>query len=395
METTNFWTYVAILRKRLWVILLLFAATMIVILGRDLLRPPAYQSSLVLQLLPLEPEEVTLFTRLTTATSSDVVNQIFSQYSYLVRSSRIAQQTVAETGLDITAEQLAAGITVVRDPWIDLLTVSVTAARPEDAELLLVKQVELALTELRQSRARPSEAAGRFLDTELAAAERELDAAEAALLQFKLDNAIEYVDREIVAEQDTIRSLIAAQEEANIEAQRLTAIVAALEQQVKDAQAQAAAQVAGSPEAAYYTQLAQDLNTAVINRRAEAAGQRARAANAYALVATHQTNLAALITIAGQHQQLVDLVREKQESRDFLAGKAREARLKVSQSRNIGYLEVIGSPTTPRSQVATRTMRIALLGGGLSLVAGVIIAFILEFLEQTLNRGFDSQRKRH
>ncbi|PKO24166.1 MAG: hypothetical protein CVU38_00320 [Chloroflexi bacterium HGW-Chloroflexi-1] len=386
METTSFWTYIAILKKRLWVILLLFAATMTIILGCDWLSPPIYQSSLVLQLLPLEPEEVTLYTRLNTATASDIVNQIFFQFSYLVRSSKIAQQTQAETGIDVTADDLAASVSVVRDPWIDLLTVSVAAEKPEDAETLLVKQVELALEELRQSRARPLETLGRFLDAALAAADRELDAAQEELLRFKLANELEYVDREIIAEQDAIRSLIAAQEEANIEAQRLGAIVEALEQQVKDAQAQASAQAADGPEAQYMTKLAQDLNVTAVNRRVEAAGQRARAANAYALVAKHQTNLASLITIAGQYRQLVDAVQEKQDSRNFLAAKAREARLKVSQSRNIGYLQIISSPSTPRSQVATRTVRTALLGGGLSLVAGVVLAFVLEFLEQILRR---------
>ncbi len=79
-----------------------------------------------------------------------------------------------------------------------------------------------------------------------------------------------------------------------------------------------------------------------------------------------------------------DLVQEKQNSRDFLADKVREARLKQSQSENVGYLQVIQPPTTPQSQVSTRTVQVALLGGGLSLVAGGLLAFLLEFIEQML-----------
>lgn len=393
METMSFWTYIAILRKRLWVILLLFAATMTIILGRDWLTPPVYQSSLVLQVLPLEPEEVTLYTRLSTDSSSEVIDLIFFQFSYLVRSDKIAQQTQAATGIDITADELAAGITVERDPRGDLLTVSLAAKNPEDAEALLVKQVELALTELRQSRARPSETSGRFLEAELATAEHELDAAQEELLRFKLANGLEYIEREITSVQDSIRSLLAAQDGANIEAQRLDALVEALEKQVEDAQAQAAARPAGSAEALYFAQLAQDLNSTAINYRVEAAGQRARAESSYALLAKHQTNLASLITIAGQYQQLEEAVQEKQDSRNFLAAKAREARLKVSQSRSIGYLQIVGSPTTPRSRIASRTLQTALLGGGLSLLAGVILAFLLEFLEQVLHRAPRSQQE--
>ncbi len=394
METTSFWTYLAVLRKRLWVILLLFAATMVIILGRDWLRPPVYQSSLVLQVLPLEPEEVTLYTRLGTSSQSDVIDLIFYQFSYLVRSAQIAQQTQAETDVDITVYELAESVSVVRDPRGDLLTVSVTAKTPEDAEVLLVKQVDLSLAELRQSRARSSETSGRFLDAELAIAEQELDVAQEELLNFKLANGLEDVNREIMAEQDAIRELVAAQEDANIEAQRLDATIVILAKQAQDAQAQASTAPVDSAEAAYLTTLAQNLSASVANRRVEAVGQRARADSAYALLAKHQTNLASLMTIAGKQQQLAEVVQEKQDTRDFLFAKAREAQLKISQSRSIGYLQVVGSPSTPRSQVVTRTLRTALLGGGLSLMAGIILAFVLEFTERTLRHTSSRRQER-
>jgi uncharacterized protein involved in exopolysaccharide biosynthesis len=394
METTSFWTYLAVLRKRLWVILLLFAATMIIILGRDWLTPPGYQSSLVLQALPLEPEEVTLYTRLGTSSQSDVIDLIVYQFSYLVRSTQMAQQTKAETDVDITVDELADSVSVVRDPRGDLLTVSVTAKTPEDAEALLVKQVDLSLAELRQSRARSSETSRRFLDAEMAIAEQGLDVAQEELLNFKLANGLEDVDREIRAEQDAIRELVAAQEEANIEAQRLDAIVEMLEKQAQDAQARAAAEPVDSVEAVYLRDLVRNLSASAASQRVEAVGQRARADSAYALLAKHQTNLASLMTIAGKQQQLVEVVQEKQDTRDFLFTKAREAQLKVSQSRSIGYLQVVGSPSTPRSQVATRTLRTALLGGGLSLVAGVILAYILESLERTLRRTSSQRQER-
>ncbi len=386
MDTTSFWTYLAVIRRRLWVVLLLFAATMVIILGRHWLTPPVYQSSVVLQVLPLEPEEVTLYTRLNTSSQTDLIDLIFYQFSYLVRSTQIAQQTVAKTDAHITVDELVESVSVVRDPRGDLLTVSVTAGSPEEAEALLVEQVDLSLAELRQSRARPSETTGRFLDTELATAEQELDAAQEEILRFKLANGLEYVDREITAEQDAIRGLAAAQEEAVIEVERLGAMVEMLEKQAQDARAQAAAAPEGSAEAAYWNSRVQELGISAAERRTEAVGQQTRADSAYALLAKHQTNLASLMTISGKQQKLTEVVQEKQDNRDFLSAKAREAQLKVSQSRNIGYLQVVGSPSTPRSQLSTRTLRTALLGGGLSLIAGVILVFVLEFLEQTLRR---------
>lgn len=384
METTNAWNYLGVLRKRLWVILLLFAATMTIVLVRVWTAPPAYRSSLVLQIIPLEPEEVTLFTRVNTLSLDATIDLIQFQFGNLVRSPRIAQRALSQTGIEMSSADFAAGITFERDPAGDLVTVSVTAASPADAEKLLLAQVELALEEFRQSRARPLEATGKFLEAELVQAERDLEAARADVLRFKLANGIEFIDREIVAEQDAIRNLSVAQEQANIETQRLAAIIEELDRQSTDARAKGASLPADSPEGAAWIKLAQDLTAAAANRRVEAAGQRAQATGSYTLLAKHQTNLAALITLSDQYQLLQDVAQERLNSRDFLATKAREARLKQSQGLNIGYLQAVGAPTTPRGQMSTRALQIALLAGSLSLVAGCVLAFLLEFLEQTL-----------
>ncbi len=269
-----------------------------------------------------------------------------------------------------------------------------TAGTPEEAEQILVKQVELALQQYRESRARPAVASGRFLETELDTAERELENARAELLRFKLDTGFEYLDREIVAEQDTIRQLSAAQEQANIEVQRLEAVMRELQSQRDAAEAAAAAVPADSPQAAALQARLSSLDTQIAERTVEVAGQRQRAAASFSLLAEHQTNLASLITLTGQSQQLQDLVQEKQDTRDFLADKAREARLKQSQSENVGYLQVIQPPTTPQSRISTRTLQIALLGGGLSLVVGGLLAFLLEFVEQTVRTMPRRQRER-
>ncbi len=391
---TSVWSYLAVLRKRLWLILLLFAVTMVVILVRAWRTPPAYASSTVLQVMPLESEEVTLFARQNTVSSADATAQVIFQFTNLVRSTGIAQRTLSETGIRMTARQLLDGLAVERDPAGDIITVSATAETPEAAEQILVKQVELALQQYRESRARPAAAAGRFLATELETAERELENARAELLRFKLNTGFEYLDREIVAEQDTIRQLSAAQEQSNIEVQRLEAVVRELQSQRDAAEAAAATVQADSPQATALQARLSSLDTQIAERTVEVAGQRQRAAASFSLLAEHQTNLASLITLTGQSQQLQDLVQEKQNSRDFLADKAREARLKQSQSENVGYLQVIQPPTTPHNQISTRTLQIALLGGGLSLVAGGLLAFLLEFIEQTLRTAPRRHRDR-
>jgi uncharacterized protein involved in exopolysaccharide biosynthesis len=384
MMETNFWTYLAVLKRRFWVILLLVAATMAVILGRAWTTPPAYRSSTMLQVIPLEPEEVTLFTRLNTVSPADTIDLILFQFESLVRSPRIAQQVVSELGVDASASEIAGSVLVTRDPAGDLITVSVTADSPEAAEQALQKQVDLALADFRESRARPSMASGRFLQTELDAAELELDAARAAVLQFKLDNRVESFDRELANQEQAIRDLRAARQAAELGIKRSEAAIAELEKQREAAQKALAAAPADSPAATTAAQRLRDLENQTAAERVAVASRQAEAEGLAPLLAERETGMASLINLSGQYQQLVDALRERQDDRDFLAGKVREAQLKESQSRSIGYLQVVSPPSTPRSQVPTRTLQTALLGALLALVAGAVLVFALEFIERAL-----------
>lgn len=401
METGSFWRYLAVIRKRLWLILLLFAATMVVILVRAWSTPPTYRSSLTLQVIPLEPEEVTLFSRAATTSIADLNDLTLFQFTNALRDSSVALRAIGAAGVNISAGDLLDNIQIGRDPSGDKITVSVTAREPQDAQALVIAQVAQAQAELQQSRSLPAAATGRFLAAELANADRDLTAAKDELLRFKLANNMESVEREINAEQDAIRALTGTREAADVEAQRLIAMAAELDRQGKEAEAKAqeagarieaatAAKKAPDPDdvaaAAAWRQLAQDLLQTANSRRVDAAGQRQVGVGYTGMVSQHQTNLTSLITLGGQYQKLQDVLKERQDARDFLAGKVLEARLKQAQSQNVGYLQIVGEPVTPAGQVSTRTLEIAILGGGLSLVIGVVLAFLLEFLEQSVRQ---------
>jgi uncharacterized protein involved in exopolysaccharide biosynthesis len=386
MESNTFGSYAAVVRKRLWVILLIFAATMALILFRAWQTPPAYRSSVSVAIIPSDPAEVSLFSRTQNFIPSTDYDIAYAQFSSIVQSQAIAQRTLAETGIQMLPAELMSHVAVVRDPIGDRINVSVTAPNPDDAEKLLSKQVELAVQEFRKSRTRQADAMQSFLDGELAAAQRDLETTQAELQRFKLDNGIESLERELTAEQDTVRGLRLQQEEAEVEAQRLEALAAALETQSKDAAATAATFPEKSADAAYWSNLARDLSTTALNRRAEAAGQRARQTGAATRTAQHETGLQALITLAEQLQKLQETLKQRQDNRDFIAGKVREVSLRQDQADAVGYLQIIGTPSTPKTQLPTRTLQIALLGAAASVVAGIVLVFFLEFLERGLRR---------
>ena len=385
MNTNSFWDYAAIVRKRLWVVLLLFAATMIIILARAWSTPPAYSASMLLQVMPLESEEVPLFTRTTgtTSTSSDV---ILFQFETAVRSQGVALRTIADTGVSVSPAALLERVDFQREPGGDLASVIVTADSPQDAERVVQAHVKNALAELRSGRTRALITTGKFLHSELDNAEAELQTARDELRRFKLTNSVDSLEKEILAAQDANRNLRSAQESADMEAQRLTAMATELERQSAAAQAKAAAAPPESDEAASWLRLARDLYQTAINRRVEAAGQKSMQASYYTTLSEHENRLALLITLTEEYEHLQDVVREKETTRDFLAGKAREADLKERQSQTVGYLEIVGEPHTASAPLTAYTLRIALLGGALSLVAGIVLVFVLEFLAQTLRQ---------
>lgn len=383
MEMT-FWTYLAVLKRRFWLILLLLAATMAVILGRAWTAPPVYRSSTVLQAIPLEPEEVTLYTRLDSVSSAETVDLILFQFSDLVRSTLIAQRTIEATGIAMTAADLAHRVSVQRDPAGDLLSVFVDASMPEHAEQLLGIQIDLALREFRERRARSSGISGEFLQGQLARAEADLATAREAVLQFKLANSIEYLDRELVAQQQAIRDLIAGQQGQEIDISRLEAELAEVGRQSAAITESSVAASSDGAIAVGSVKRLEELEARASALAIDIAGARGELDAASALMSRHQTELAALITLGGRYQALQDEVAERQTTRDFIAAKAREARLKESQSRDIGYLQIVSAPSTPRSQVAARTLQVALLGALLSIVGGGVLVFLLEFLERSL-----------
>ena len=71
----------------------------------------------------------------------------------------------------------------------------------------------------------------------------------------------------------------------------------------------------------------------------------------------------------------------------FLADKANEAQIKLSQGRNIGYLQVIDPASLPGVALPKRTLQLLIVGIIVSLLIAVILAFILEALEVSLGRS--------
>jgi len=263
---------------------------------------------------------------------------------------------------------------------------------PQEAEAIVTAQVDNALASYRADRARPAVTTGEFITGQLAEAEQTLATAQADLLRFKLAHSLESLEREIVACQDIVRDLRRQQDNAGLEVASLTARIAALEGEAAAAEEAARAAeaksngVTASGEQVNAARRASDLRATVAALRGELAGQRAVQAELDRAIARWETELASLIGLNDEHTRLTNAVTQAQNTRDFLANKAMEARLKQQQGLSVGYLKVVEPARRPDQPVPSRTLQLALVGGLLSLVAGAVLAFLLEFIE-SLVRG--------
>lgn len=405
---------VAVLRRRWWLILLIMVAAVGVTFIGSLNAPPVYRSSMRLQVLVLDEQEVTLFTRLSTAASGEQVFITQSNFSDVLRSPLIAWQTIKDLGLDMSANELLDGLTV--SVSADFMTVSYEASSAQLAQDILAQHVQNALEHYKSLRARPAIAAGQFIQAELDSQAQTLKAAQDDLVKFQLEHNVGDLLREINALQDVLRNLETSRSTALAEAARADTLAQQWQQFADEAEAAAeaareqlrslvpltatlgtptaAATVAEQPalteqiqalqeEIAYQSDLARSYRATARTHQANAAAQRAVATEQEKVINQRKTDLAQLISLSSEYNALVAAVNSAQADYDFLRSKAVEARLKQRQIRDVGYLQVVEPPFLPAAPAPSPTLRLTLLAALISLLVGLIVALLLEFVSPT------------
>ncbi len=382
MQTNDFSRYLAILCKRIWMILLLFAITMIVIMINALTAKPVYQAAVRLQIIPVESEQVALYSP--TSTSGDSTELITFQFSQIVRSSKIAWRTITQLGLNMDAETLLNKLSTTQE--YGFITVIAGADTPQDAEAIVTMQVEKALSAYRGDQSRPAVVTGEFISQQLAEAERALTTARADLLRFKLNESLDSLDREMAAYQELVRNLRSRREDAILAEKSLTAQAEALAQEIRTADAEAQQAKPESAERGDAIRRASDLRGAVASLRGEIAGQRAIQIEYDRAIVEAETELTSLIGLSKEYTRLQNQLTQAQNTRDFLFNKALEAQLKQRQGLSVGYLQIVDPASRPERPLPNRIPQLAVIGGVLSLVLGTILAFLFEFID-TLMRN--------
>jgi uncharacterized protein involved in exopolysaccharide biosynthesis len=379
MDITEFLTYWQVIRKRLWLIALLFIATMAVILVTGLTSPPVYRATVKLQVVGSEPEQVSLFGNVRTTTTTDEIATVQNEFVSVLKNGLVAWRTIAELNLSASALDVLNRISIVREG--DAIYVTAEADTPQGAESLVTTHVDKAIQYYREYRALPARVAREFLTAQLQEAGDRLAQAKDALLKFKLQNNLDSLERELNAYQDIIRALEAQRDAASVEEQKALAVAQSYRAEAQKAQAELDKLSETAASRAYYQETARRFLQLAAEQDAAAAGHRAARAELDQQISQKESELLALIGLREKYDQLNREVALAEQDYNFLLAKENEARLKEAAALQVGYIQITEPARTPDAPAQSNLPRLAAVGGVTSLMVGIILAFVLEFIE--------------
>lgn len=393
----------AILRRRWWLIVALMVGAVAVTLVVTLSAPPAYRSSLRLQALALDDQEVALYTRRSSGGVSEQIALTQFNFNETLQNSLIAWRTIRDLDLEISANQLLGNLSTSAAG--DFVTVTYDAATPQEAMDVLNRHVENALAYYNEIRARPASVSGQFVSAELATQGQRLRQAQDALLQFQLEHNVGDLPREINAVQDNVRAIRAARDAAQIQASLAETLAQQYATQADASEAELAATQqalaelsAGGETLTADQQASRDAQAALVARLSQAAAEQRSTARAQQIAAAGQRtvatqnesllnqragDLAQLIGLSSDYNALQAALDAALADYDFLRSKAAEARLKEAQAISVGSLQVVDPAFLPGEPGGSSALRLVLLVAVVSLLAGLVLAMLLEFVSPT------------
>ncbi|MCO6453223.1 MAG: hypothetical protein J5I90_20750 [Caldilineales bacterium] len=414
--SSDFSSYFRIIARRWWLLLLLPLVTAGVILALSRTTTSEYLASERLQIIVVDPQEVTLFSPTRLAASNEEIQAVHDEFYDVLRLRSVAWRTIADLGLNLSADELIERID--SQHLFDFITVTARMPTPQLAQQVAATHAANAINTYRNIRATPAQISLDFIESQLGDQTARLASAKEALQNFQLENEVSDLNREALAYQDLMRSLRSDRDAAMVEAERNDRLAEEYEKladaSLSRAEAlQASLQVtetvpAGEAESVVVvetptpnpfaeSELANLITLEQAQRRtaadysAAAAGFRAAVAELNRQLSRQQQQLVYLLGLQERYTELVTEVAQAQADYDFLAGKASEAELKLSQGKNIGYLQVIESAQLPEGALPKRTLQILLVGIVISLLVAIILAFVLEVLESSVSGRSTSQ----
>lgn len=319
-------TYWRVIRKRWWLISLLVGVTVGTILIIAYMSKPLYKASTLFQVTAPLPAEVPLVNEFRLATNRDELLYTKNDILKLLQDETVAWQVIEDLNLNMEATELLTTILVEADEFSDFIKLSVTAESPEQAAAIANTLMTNTTQYFGELNARSIIANRKFIQQLLQEVKAKLDEANETLIQFQIENKVGSLDGVLRSQESLITELKLKRDEA----------------------------------------LAQ--------------GEEAKAENYDQIIAIRQQELQDLIRLGAEYHILQSAVDRIESTYSDLLGKEIEVKLKEDEIASARFIRVIPArePSAPLTRV---NMQVLILGAVISLALGIMLAFILDYLE--------------
>jgi uncharacterized protein involved in exopolysaccharide biosynthesis len=342
MEIQDLLKYFRIIRKWWWVVILLFGATVGTMLVIAFLTEVQYEATVTVQVSAPPPQQVPLYSDFGRQGVREEIVRTRDSFSELLLEGDVPYRALeALPDMRMRGGELRDRMTIDIPENSQLMHVRVRTSDSETAALLANTLVETGLERYGQLLAQPTANTRQFIERELEVTREELTVAEAELAQFKIANKLGDLNSAINNHYNLGRSLTMQRDLAWVEGDRA---------------------------------MAQALEEVILKREAE---------------------LQNMIGLSAEYYELVDRVERVRATHDYLLDRRSEAQIKENQILEMGSIQIITPARPPQKPVSAIDSKLIVLGSVVSILAGVLLTFLLEYLEVAgAFRGFQTLSQR-
>jgi len=320
--------YWQVIKRRLWLIGLLVGSTLGVMLLVSFLSPPVYRATSAFQVTSPLPVEVSIFSEFKTSSSIEERARTTNNFVAVLQSEFVVGQVIEELGLDIEFDELTGHMVIEPDENSSFIELHVTSQDAKLAAAISNTLLEKASQYFGGLSAGTITANKVFIQQQIDETKQELDQARANLIQFQIENRVGSMDGLVRPQESLITALKSNRDKELAEANKATAV------------------------------------------------------NYDEIIATRELELQELILLSSEYEVLQQEVNRIEATYGSLLDKETEADLKENEILSARFIQVIPAqePSRPLPRLSAKVL---LLGGILSLVLGIMIAFVLEYSEST------------
>jgi uncharacterized protein involved in exopolysaccharide biosynthesis len=342
MEVQYILKYIKLVRKWWWVMALLFGATVGTMLVIAFLTEVQYEATVTVQISAPAPQEVPLYSEFGRQSVLEEIVRNRNSFSELLLEGDIPYRALEVLpDIQMKGGELRDRMTIDIPENSQLMHLRVRVSDSETAALLANTLVETGLERYGQLLAQPTANTRQFIERELEVTREELTAAEAELAQFKIANKLGDLGNAINNHYNLGRSLAMQRDLAWVEGDKTKA---------------------------------QAFEEVILNREAE---------------------LQNMIGLSAEYYELVDHVERVRATYDYLLDRRSEAQIKENQILEMGSIQIITPARPPQKPVSAIDGKLIVLGSVGSILAGILLTFLLEYLEIAgAFRGFQTLSRR-